>query len=210
MKNDKRMNKISVGYTVMLSVLTVALVGLSALGSSYAYWRLVKIQDNSNNATSGCFSVELINQSGEINLTNAYPLTDEQGAKLTPFTFTIHNNCTIAAHYYVNLESLEGTTLASKWVATKVNEDAKKTLDTFPSTTTSISGSIESHTISEGTVSADQSVSYSVSFWMDESATTEDDVMGKIFKSKIIVVSEPTKDSTDTTDTTEANDQETN
>ena len=192
--NKKIMNKISASYTAILSVLTIALVGLTALGSSYAYWRLVKIQTNSNNATSGCFSVELINQSGEINLTNAYPITDEQGAKLTPFTFTLHNNWTIAAHYYVNLESLKESTLASKWIATKVNDEAKKILANYPSTTTSIKDSIESHTLSEGTLMPDASVDYKVSFWMDEAATTLDDVMKKVFKSKIVVISEPTTD----------------
>ena len=192
--NKKIMNKISASYTAILSVLTIALVGLTSLGSSYAYWRLVKIQTNSNNATSGCFSVELINQSGEINLTNAYPITDEQGAKLAPFTFTLHNNCTIAAHYYVNLESLKESTLASKWIDTKVNDEAKKILANYPNATTSIKDSIESHTLSEGTLMPDASVDYKVSFWMDEAATTLDDVMKKVFKSKIVVISEPTTD----------------
>ena len=192
--NKKIMNKISASYTVILSVLTIALVGLTSLGSSYAYWRLVKIQTNSNNATSGCFSIELINQSGEINLTNAYPITDEQGAKLTRFTFTLHNNCTIAAHYYINLESLKESTLASKWIATKVNDEAKKILANYPSTTTSIKDSIESHTLSEGTLMPDASVDYKVSFWLDEAATTLDDVMKNVFKSKIVVISEPTTD----------------
>ena len=192
--NKKIMNKISASYTAILSVLTIALVGLTSLGSSYAYWRLVKIQTNSNNATSGCFSIELINQSGEINLTNAYPITDEQGAKLTPFTITLHNNWTIAAHYYINLEILKESTLASKWIATKVNDEAKKILANYPSATTSIKDSIESHTLSEGTLMPDASVDYKVSFWMDETATTLDDVMKKVFKSKIVVISEPTTD----------------
>ena len=40
----------------------------------------------------------------------------------------------------------------------------------------------------------DASVDYKVSFWMDETATTLDDVMKKVFKSKIVVISEPTTD----------------
>lgn len=46
--NKKIMNKISVGYTVMLSVLTIALVGLTALGSSYAFLCLLAISKNPN------------------------------------------------------------------------------------------------------------------------------------------------------------------
>ncbi len=187
MKNDKRMNK----YPIFLLVLTVVIMGLVTTGVSYAYWRFTKMQEKTNTATSGCFDVELTNQANEINLTNAYPITDEQGLKLKPFSFTIHNNCSIFAHYYVNLEALEGTTLDSKWVATKVNSESITTLDKYATAKTTIDGSVNSHTIGEGYLGADDTVDYSVSFWMDEDATINDDVMNKVFKSKIVVVSEP-------------------
>ena len=164
---------------------------LISIGFSYAYWRFTKMQEKTNTATSGCFNIELTDQKDEINLTNAYPITDEQGLKLKPFSFTIHNNCSIFTHYYVNLEALEGTTLDSKWVATKVNSDAITTLDKFKTTTTKLDGSVNSHILAEGYLGADDTVDYSVSFWMDEDATINDDVMNKVFKSKIVVVSEP-------------------
>ena len=172
-------------------VLTCCVVGLSILGVSYAYWRFTYVADKANNATSGCFNIELTDQKDEINLTNAYPITDADGLKLKPFSFTLRNTCSIFAHYYVNLEMLEGTTLNSKWVATKVNSDAITTLDQYKTTTTAISGSTESRTIAEGYLGSDDSVDYTLSLWMDEDATIDDDVMNKIFKSKVMVVSEP-------------------
>ena len=172
-------------------VLTCCVVGLSILGVSYAYWRFTYVADKANNATSGCFNIELTDQKDEINLTNAYPITDADGLKLKPFSFTLRNTCSIFAHYYVNLEMLEGTTLNSKWVATKVNSDAITTLDQYKTTTTAISGSTESRTIAEGYLGSDDSVDYTLSLWMDEDATINDDVMNKIFKSKVVVVSEP-------------------
>ena len=172
-------------------VLTCCVVGLSILGVSYAYWRFTYVADKANNATSGCFNIELTDQKDEINLTNAYPITDADGLKLKPFSFTLRNTCSIFAHYYVNLEMLEGTTLNSKWVATKVNSDAITTLDQYKTTTTAISGSTESRTIAEGYLGSDDSVDYTLSLWMDEDATINDDVMNKIFKSKVMVVSEP-------------------
>ena len=173
---------------VFLGIFTLILI---SIGFAYAYWRFIKIDDKSNNATSGCFNIELTDQKDEINLTNAYPITDEQGLKLKPFSFTIHNNCSIFTHYYVNLEALEGTTLDSKWVATKVNSESITTLDKYATAKTTIDGSVNSHTIGEGYLGADDTVDYSVSFWMDEDATINDDVMNKVFKSKIVVVSEP-------------------
>ena len=190
--NDKRMKKKTPNkYHVFMLVLTCCVVGLSIIGVSYAYWKFTYIAEKTNNATSGCFNIELTDQKDEINLTNAYPITDEQGLKLKPFSFTLKNTCSIFAHYYVNLEMLEGTTLNSKWVATKVNNDAITTLDQYKTTTTAISGSTESRTIAEGYLGSGDSVDYTVSFWMDEDATINDDVMNKIFKSKVIAVSEP-------------------
>ncbi len=173
---------------LFLGIFTLILISISF---SYAYWRFTKMQEKINTATSGCFNIELTDQKDEINLTNAYPITDEQGLKLKPFSFTIHNNCSIFAHYYVNLEALEGTTLDSKWVATKVNSESITTLDKYATAKTTIDGSVNSHTIGEGYLGADDTVDYSVSFWMDEDATINDDVMNKVFKSKIVVVSEP-------------------
>ena len=190
--NDKRMKKKTPNkYHVFMLVLTCCVVGLSMIGVSYAYWKFTYIAEKTNNATSGCFNIELTDQKDEINLTNAYPITDEEGLKLKPFSFTLKNTCSIFAHYYVNLEMLEGTTLNSKWVATKVNSDAITTLDKYKSATTTISGSTESRTIAEGYLGSDDTVDYTVSFWMDEDATINDDVMNKVFKSKVVVVSEP-------------------
>lgn len=189
--NDKRTKKTPNKYHVFMLVLTCCAVGLSIIGVSYAYWKFTYIAEKTNNATSGCFNIELTDQKDEINLTNAYPITDEQGLKLKPFSFTLRNTCSIFAHYYVNLEMLEGTTLNSKWVATKINSDAITTLDKYKTTTTKMVGSTESRTIAEGYLGSDDSVDYTVSFWMDEDATINDDVMNKVFKSKVVVVSEP-------------------
>ena len=164
---------------------------LTSIGLSYAYWKFSLTGDKTNNATSGCFNIELTDQKDVINLTNAYPITDAEGLKLKPFSFTLKNTCSLFAHYYVNLEMLEGTTLDSRWVATKVNSDAITTLDQYKTTTTAISGSTESRTIAEGYLGSGDSVDYTLSLWMDEDATINDDVMNKIFKSKVIAVSEP-------------------
>ena len=190
--NDKRISdKISKKHNVFLMIITCCIVGLAIVGISYAYWRFSAISDKTNTATSGCFKVELVDQKDEINLTNAYPITDEEGLKLKPFSFTLKNTCTILAHYYVNVEMLDGTTLNSKWVATRINNESITTLDKYNTTTTSITGSIEARQVAEGYLGADDTVDYTISFWMDEDATIDDDIMNKVFKSKIVVVSEP-------------------
>ena len=177
-------------FSLIIICLVITLV---SIGLSYAYWRFAFISDNANKGTSGCFNIELAEEKDEINLTNAYPITDAEGLKLKPYSFTLRNSCSIFAHYYVNLEMLEGTTLNSKWVATKVNSDAITTLDKYKTAATTMTGSTEARTIAEGYLGTDDTVDYTLSFWMDEDATINDDVMNKVFKSKIVINSEPGK-----------------
>ena len=177
-----------------ISILIISLIiVLASLGLSYAYWKITLMGDKGNNVTSGCFNIEMINQKDEITLGSTFPITDAEGLKLKPFSFTLKNTCTIFAHYYVNMEMLEGTTLNSKFVAVRVNNEAINTLDTYKVASTTINTSTESRTLAEGYLGADEEVDYTVSFWMDEDATIDDDVMNKVFKSKIVINSEPGK-----------------
>ena len=182
MKNKKKL---------MITSISIIAISIAFIGLSYAYWYVRNIQDSTSNATTGCFQVELTNQSGEISLENAYPITDEEGLKLKPFSFTIHNTCSIFAHYYVNVELLEGTTLNSHYVATRVNNEEIKTLDSFNTALTTITNSVSSYTVAEGYLGADDQEDYSISLWIDEDVTVDDDIFGKIFKSKVVVNSEP-------------------
>ena len=172
-------------------IIICLIITLVSIGLSYAYWRFTFISDKANKGTSGCFNIELAEEKDEINLTNAYPITDAEGLKLKPYSFTLRNSCSIFAHYYVNLEMLEGTTLNSKFIATKINSDAITTLDKYKTATTTMTGSTEARTIAEGYLGAGDSIDYTVSFWMDEDVTINDDAMNKVFKSKIVTVSEP-------------------
>ena len=175
-----------------ISIFIIGLViVLASIGLSYAYWKTTIMGDKGNNVTSGCFNIEMINQKDEITLGSTFPITDAEGLKLKPFSFTLKNTCTIFAHYYINMEMLEGTTLNSKFVAVRVNNEAINTLDTYKVANTTINTSTESRTIAEGYLGADEEVDYTVSFWMDEDVTIDDDVMNKVFKSKVVVVSEP-------------------
>ena len=76
------------------------------IGISYAYWMLTYMQEGLNRVASGCFSLSLTNEKNSINLQNAYPILDEEGKTLTPYSFTITNTCDLFASYTVNLEML--------------------------------------------------------------------------------------------------------
>ena len=171
--------------TLVLGI--ICAVGLLVVGISYAWWRLSLVQDKANTAVSKCLKLELANQSNEINLTNMYPISDEEGRALTPFTFTLKNTCSMAAKYTLNLEMLEGTTLNSNYLAVLVNNKDIKLLSSYNTATTVVKGSTESRTLDTGTLTPNGSKDYSISLWMDKSVTLSDDAQNKIFKSKVVV-----------------------
>ena len=168
-------------------IIAIALVFLLTIGFSYAWWRLSFVQDKANTAVSKCFKLELANQANEINLTNMYPITDEEGRKLTPYTFTLKNTCSVSAKYSLNMEMLEGTTLNSNYLAVLVNNKDIKLLSSYNTATTVVNGSTESRTLDTGVLEANSSKDYSISIWMDKSVTLSDDAQNKVFKSKVVV-----------------------
>ena len=168
-------------------IIVIVLLLILSIGFSYAWWRYTVIQDKTNVGVSKCFSIELANQANEINLTNMYPITDEEGRKLTPYTFTLKNTCSVSAKYSLNMEMLEGTTLNSNYLAVLVNNKDIKLLSSYNTATTVIDGSTESRTLDTGVLQANSSKDYSISLWMDKSVTLSDDSQDKVFKSKVVV-----------------------
>lgn len=77
------------------------------IGISYAVWRITVSQTDTNRITADCFEITLTNEKDMISLENAFPLYDEEGMKLTPYTFTIQNKCASYASYNINLELLD-------------------------------------------------------------------------------------------------------
>lgn len=94
--NDK---KIKIYITLLITVVCI-------IGVSYAYFRLVLSQkDNNSLASRTCFSTTLTEQTSKIALTDVYPVTDEEGIKGTPYTFTIKNNCTNYVKATITIDS---------------------------------------------------------------------------------------------------------
>ena len=173
----------------------VLLIGLIlilvlAIGLSYGYYLLSKVQENNNVVGSKCFKLELASEENNINLNNMYPISDEEGKSLTPYTFTLKNTCDMTASYTLSMEMLEGTTLNSKYVDVMVNNGEIKLLNSYDEANTVLTGSTESRILDKGLLASNTTKDYSIRFWMDKNV--EDiDSMNKSFQSKIIVDSTP-------------------
>ena len=175
-------------------VISIIVIILSALGIGVAYslWNIGISQDSVNMATTKCFNVEITSQNNNISLENAYPITNENGKKLTPFSFTIINTCDIFASYTVSLESLKETTLSSKFLNAMINNEEIKKLIDYEVTDTVNDGSIESHILAKGSLGSGDSEDYTLRVWIDYDTTMEDlNNEIKTFKSKIVVKAQP-------------------
>ena len=166
------------------------LILVLAIGFSYGYYLLNKVQENNNIVGSKCFNLEFTNEKNAINLDNMYPISDEEGRKLTPYSFTITNTCDMLAGYTVNMEMLEGTTLNSKYLDVMVNNEQIKLLTNYESTNTVITGSTEAKILAKGTLAYNDSVDYTVRFWMDKDVEDMES-MNKLFKSKMVISATP-------------------
>ena len=165
----------------------LCIIGLVGIGISYAYWKFTYTQTDKNIAISKCLKLEMSNESNTINLDNMYPISDEEGRKLTPYSFKITNTCSMSAEFSLNLEMLEGTTLNSKYLASLVNNGDIKLLSSYDTTKTNINGSVESRTLDTNILTPGASKEYSISLWMDKCVTLADDAQNKSFKAKVVI-----------------------
>ncbi len=167
------------------------------IGSSFAWWTSTAEQQGMNQIQSDCLSLILENESDAIHLEKAYPITDEEAQKLTPYSFTIKNKCNTTLNFSLKLEKLkessenEKNILDSKYVAVELNGGQKQILSEYPSDVTTYSGddytSIEAKDLMNGTLKGQESREFKLKLWMDEDVTVNDDAMNKNFISKIVV-----------------------
>lgn len=113
-----------IGYRISLLVIGILLAISTTIGSSYALWTITETQEDSNVITSGCFTLSYTdifdNKSTSINLTNTYPLTDEKGLTLSPYTVVLKNTCNIAATYELTLTTDANNTLNDEFLKTNL------------------------------------------------------------------------------------------
>ena len=177
---------------ILIFSISLGVILLLGIGVSYSLWNISVSQDTINTATTKCFNVEITSQKNSISLENAYPISNEKGKKLTPFSFTITNACDIFASYTVSLESLKGTTLSSKFLNAMINNEEIKKLSDYEVTDTVNDGSIESHILAKGSLGSGDSEDYTLRVWIDYDTTMEDlNNETKTFKSKIVVKAQP-------------------
>ena len=185
---EKEKKKRTILYGLLVTVLVL-------IGVTYAYYRITKTQTNSNViGTRTCLDTTLTEETSEIVLSDAFPISDEDGLKQSPFTFTLTNNCDSYVKVTIALVSEYRTSTNTAYLKdnyVKSNLSTKGTND---------GGSVILSTLSLGEVDTNtqgyvlkttglknkEAKSFDLRLWLD-SETTNEQGLNKTWKGKIVV-----------------------
>ena len=185
---EKEKKKRTILYGLLVTVLVL-------IGVTYAYYRITKTQTNSNViGTRTCLDTTLTEETSEIVLSDAFPISDEDGLKQSPFTFTLTNNCDSYVKVTIALVSEYRTSTSTSYLKdnyVKSNLSTKGTNDGSSVILSTLSlGEVDTNT--EGYVlkttelKNKEAKSFELRLWLD-SETTNEHVLNKAWKGKIVV-----------------------
>ena len=191
-KNKNEFNFKEVALTKMakrqlfVTLLSIIGVTVASLGSAYAVFTSVSKSADYNVIKVGTLNIDFgADSSNTINLSGQYPVSDEEGMKLTPYVFTITNTGTLTADYEVFIQDDTDMIGQDNCSGNQLNKDyIRYKLDTgSPANLSSIAGS--NYRIATGSLEAGGSVTYTLYVWIREGVGN--DVLNKHYHGKIVV-----------------------
>ena len=185
---EKEKKKRTILYGLLVTVLVL-------IGVTYAYYRITKTQTNSNViGTRTCLNTTLTEETSEIVLSDAFPISDEDGLKQSPFTFTLTNNCDSYVKVTIALVSEYRTSTNTAYLKdnyVKSNLSTKGTNDGSSVILSTLSlGEVDTNTqgyvLKTTGLKNKEAKSFDLRLWLD-SETTNEQVLNKTWKGKIVV-----------------------
>ena len=165
----------------IILVIILILISLIALvGSSYAL--LTKsFKSKKLSMEVGTLKIDFA-EGNAINMANAAPMTDSDGLKSTPYTFTITNGGDINAYYTVSNEEELANTLDTSYLRMKLTgsdgyDSGIKTVKELGTETYKL--------VDETLLKTGKSVTYELRMWISQDAGNN--IQDKVYKSKIVV-----------------------
>ena len=165
---------------IIMIIILVLISLIALLGSSYAL--LTKsFKSKKLSMQVGTLKIDFAD-SNIISMTNAAPMTDEDGLKTTPYTFTITNTGDIKAYYTVSNEEELANTLDTSYLRMKLIGD-----DGYDSGVKTVKdlGTETYRLINETELAAGKTVTYKLYMWISSDAGNN--IQDKVYKSKIVV-----------------------
>ena len=179
MENLRKNNKVLV---IMLLAFIIVIIALTAAVFSYR-----KPGTVANKITLGKLELTLT-EGNAITLNDTYPMTDDDGKKLTGFTFSLKNTGSTASTYSIYLDdvSVDGgdTRLNDKYIKYSFTKDsvvgAAKPLTDL--------GTNQQRVLDTGTIAKNTTISYNLKLWV--SSDIDADIGGQVWKGKLRIEGE--------------------
>lgn len=184
-----------------LIIISIIGIVLSLSGITYAYLRGKSTQENDNIVnTLECLKVSLTGEN-DIELNNAYSITDEEGEKLNPYTFTLTNECNMGVNVSINLEDLsidgikDDEYLKDEYLKVKLdnienNLTEKSLLSQFKEAAPAETNARSSHVLGTYYIHGKATKTFNLRLWIDENVTWNNGG-NKHYKGKIVALSSP-------------------
>ncbi len=189
---EKNINKRKIYISLLVSVICIISV-------SYAFFVLYLRQTDNNAVTAlSCFTSTLTEENSAINLSNEFPIKDEDGLKKTPFTFKITNNCNNYVKAYITIDSLkEGTAnyILSKYMKANVSTKGSTngtSLIIGTQNTKVLDNKHNGYIVKEVGLNSKESKEFDLRLWIDYD-TTKEQAAGMTYLSQVVIVTEPGK-----------------
>lgn len=179
MEKLRKNNKVLV---IMLLAFVIVIIALTAAVFSYS-----KPGTVANKITLGKLELTLT-EGNAIALNDTYPMTDDDGKKLTGFTFSLKNTGSTASTYSIYLDDVSvdsgDTRLNDKYIKYSFTKDsvvgAAKPLTDL--------GTNQQRVLDTGTIAKDTTINYNLKLWV--SSDIDADIGGQVWKGKLRIEGE--------------------
>ena len=175
---------------IAILISSIIIVVVATISITYAYLSFNRSQESTNVLNTSCYDISF-QDSNFINITS-YPMSNETAFNtLTPYTFTITNNCAIGNSYQIYLNILNST---SDELLTHINFSLDKQTATSLSSLTPVnlpsgvssSNVKSSYIIETGSLpNINSTKTFNLYLWIDEEAGN--DIMGSTFEAEVMV-----------------------
>ena len=168
------MRKVLSDKKTIITVLSIILVLTIMSSTTYAIFFRVNTFENTESYTAGVLDIQ-VEEGSTLSLANTLPITDSEGASLTPYTFTVKNVGNLT--YTFDLKMLSTTSsnpINSSYIKVKLDNNEPVLLSSL---TNGIIGS-------DITLNPGESITMSIRIWLD--INTPNTEIGKSFSAKIV------------------------
>lgn len=178
--------------SLVIAIILVGTIIVITSGATFAYLSVSDAQSEANKISTTCYDMTFTD-SNRINVTG-YPMSSTSAfAKLTPYNFSLKNNCEAKTEYQVILNVIDTTSsnilpyINYSFDGKTVNKLSNLTPISLPLGVTSSNASV-SYLIDTGLLEGiNTTKSFDLHMWIDESAGN--DIMGAKFEGEVTIYS---------------------